>query len=126
MTPAIAGGITQASTVRSVTWALEAPARYGAGAQQATERGSLQRAARPEEKFPSLSTMIPLDTDPFHWSQFDGGPPRSTSPEASSTDRSIAEMKEGRTQEFPSRPSGIAVVSITSTLEQRRLPGNSA
>jgi transcriptional regulator with GAF, ATPase, and Fis domain len=30
-------------------------------------------------------------------------------------------MKEGRTQAFPSR-SGIAVVSITSMLEQRRLP----
>lgn len=47
------GGITQATHLRSVTWALEAPARYGAGAQQATERGWLQRAAGPEEKLPS-------------------------------------------------------------------------
>jgi len=72
-----------------------------------------------------VAATVPVDADPFHWSQLDGGPPRSTSPEASSTDRSIVEMKEGRTQAFPSR-SGIAVVSITSMLEQRRLPGNSA
>jgi hypothetical protein len=103
-----------------------APALYRAGAQQATECGLLQRAADPEEKLPPLSTMVPVDADPFQWSQFDGGPPRSTSPEASNTDRSIVEMKEGRTQAFPSRPSEIAVVSITSMPEQRRLPGNSA